>query len=43
MESLEKLKKIRPKMIYPGHGPMIDNGLRKIEEYIEHRQVNLAT
>eukprot|EP01102_Stenamoeba_stenopodia_P013911 TRINITY_DN4565_c0_g1_i1.p1 TRINITY_DN4565_c0_g1~~TRINITY_DN4565_c0_g1_i1.p1 ORF type:complete len:249 (-),score=48.20 TRINITY_DN4565_c0_g1_i1:626-1372(-) len=40
MKSLETLRELRPKTIYPGHGPIIqggDNAMAKIEQYIEHR------
>ena len=38
MKSLEKLKSITPSKIYPGHGPMIDDAIKKIDEYIHHRK-----
>ncbi|CAI2324277.1 unnamed protein product [Caenorhabditis sp. 36 PRJEB53466] len=37
MTSLEKIKALRAKRIYPGHGPVIDKVDAKVEEYIEHR------
>jgi glyoxylase-like metal-dependent hydrolase (beta-lactamase superfamily II) len=37
MKSLEKLKSLAPVTIYPGHGPMVDDAIKKIEEYIYHR------
>jgi glyoxylase-like metal-dependent hydrolase (beta-lactamase superfamily II) len=43
MESLEKLKRIRPRKIYPGHGPVVEEGVQKIEEYIQHRLVFLIS
>jgi glyoxylase-like metal-dependent hydrolase (beta-lactamase superfamily II) len=39
MESLQRLKTLAPKKIYPGHGPVVENGTEKIEEYILHRMV----
>lgn len=37
MESLQKLKTFKPKLIYPGHGPVLNDALGTIEEYITHR------
>ncbi|CAG8433579.1 10900_t:CDS:2 [Diversispora eburnea] len=37
LDSLEKMKKFSPNMLYPGHGPTIENGTEKIKEYIDHR------
>lgn len=37
MASLERLKGLDLKRIYPAHGPMIENPKEKIEEYIAHR------
>lgn len=38
MLSLEKILKMRPKIIYPGHGPVLEDPLPRIEYYIQHRQ-----
>lgn len=38
MESLYRMKTVGAKRIYPGHGPLIDNGVDKISEYIGHRE-----
>lgn len=38
MKSLEKLKSLAPVVIYPGHGPMVHEAMKKIEEYIYHRK-----
>lgn len=38
MASLEKLLAEKPNQIYPAHGPRIDRGVAKIEEYIAHRR-----
>ncbi|XP_054712844.1 endoribonuclease LACTB2-like [Uloborus diversus] len=37
MLSLEKILKLEPQKIYPGHGPVIENPKKKIIEYIQHR------
>ncbi|VDN27177.1 unnamed protein product [Gongylonema pulchrum] len=38
MNSLQKLSDLNIRRIYPGHGPIIEQGSAKIEEYIAHRQ-----
>ena len=35
--SLEKLAALRPKTLFPGHGPVIKNAVAKLREYIDHR------
>lgn len=35
--SLEKLKGFASSRIYPGHGPVVENGKSVIQEYIAHR------
>ena len=37
MQSLEKILKIQPSVIYPGHGPVILDPMEKIQFYIKHR------
>ena len=37
MASLERLLAERPGAIYPAHGPMIEDGVAKLEQYIAHR------
>jgi glyoxylase-like metal-dependent hydrolase (beta-lactamase superfamily II) len=37
MRSLERLREEEPTALYPAHGPRIDDGRAKIEEYIAHR------
>lgn len=39
MLTLEKILKLKPDKIYPGHGPVIDNPKTKVEEYIQHRML----
>lgn len=37
MNTLQLMKEIAPSIMYPGHGPVIDTPLAKVDEYIEHR------
>lgn len=37
MRSLDKILKLQPQRIYPGHGNIIEEPLGKIEYYIQHR------
>ncbi|KAI9271506.1 putative metallo-beta-lactamase domain protein, partial [Phascolomyces articulosus] len=47
--SLKKILEFKPGKLYPGHGPVIEEGTAKIKEYISHRElreqqlVNLLT
>lgn len=38
MDSLERALAEAPHQIYPAHGPRIDPGVPKIQEYLEHRR-----
>jgi len=42
LTSLEKLAALRPGRVFPGHGPIIDEPLELIREYIEHRRLREA-
>lgn len=42
LASLERLASLQPARIYPGHGPIIDNPLDIITEYLEHRRMRDA-
>ena len=35
--SLEKLAALRPRTLFPGHGPVIKNAEAKLREYVDHR------
>uniref|UniRef100_A0A5S6QWF8 Beta-lactamase-like protein 2 homolog n=1 Tax=Trichuris muris TaxID=70415 RepID=A0A5S6QWF8_TRIMR len=37
MKSLERLKEMNPVKLYPGHGPVVEDGLGLIVKYIAHR------
>lgn len=37
MQTLDKILKLEPAKIFPGHGPVIDNPKVKIVEYVQHR------
>lgn len=38
MDTLEKLANVGARRIFPGHGPIIEDGRAKIAEYIAHRR-----
>ncbi|MDX1650756.1 MAG: MBL fold metallo-hydrolase, partial [Myxococcota bacterium] len=37
MRSLERMLELAPARIYPAHGPVIEDGVAKLREYIAHR------
>jgi glyoxylase-like metal-dependent hydrolase (beta-lactamase superfamily II) len=37
MASLQRVLALRPRVVHPGHGPAIENGVEVIEQYIAHR------
>ena len=37
LASLRRVLALRPRTIHPGHGPVIEDGVARIQEYIEHR------
>ncbi|XP_072041879.1 endoribonuclease LACTB2-like [Amphiura filiformis] len=39
MKSLEKLVSLKPQKLYPGHGPVIDDAVPKVQMYIDHRNM----
>ena len=41
ISSLERLLGLEPRTIYPGHGPIVDNAMGKLEEYVAHRRQRL--
>ncbi|XP_073995258.1 endoribonuclease LACTB2 [Rhodnius prolixus] len=38
MKSLEIILKLDPKILYPGHGPVVEDAKDRIEAYINHRK-----
>lgn len=38
MMSLESILKLKPDVIYPGHGPVLNDPLSRIQYYIKHRK-----
>lgn len=42
LASLQRIRDLRPRRLWPGHGPVIDDPSRVIDEYIEHRKVREA-
>ena len=37
LRSLDRMRNLRPRTIYPGHGPTVFDGPDKLREYTEHR------
>lgn len=37
VRSLERLRALSPRLIYPGHGPVVLDALGKLDEYLAHR------
>ncbi len=37
LRSLQRMRELSPRVIYPGHGPVVFDGPGKLEEYLEHR------
>jgi glyoxylase-like metal-dependent hydrolase (beta-lactamase superfamily II) len=38
LASLERLLALQPRTMYPGHGPMVEDGSGKLREYLDHRR-----
>ena len=38
LASLQRIRDLRPKRLWPGHGPVVDDPARLIDQYIEHRR-----
>jgi len=37
LEALRRLRELGVQTLYPGHGPVVENGSAKLAEYVEHR------
>jgi glyoxylase-like metal-dependent hydrolase (beta-lactamase superfamily II) len=37
LRSLKRMRDLEPRTIYPGHGPVVLDGVGKLDEYLEHR------
>jgi glyoxylase-like metal-dependent hydrolase (beta-lactamase superfamily II) len=37
LDSLSRVRALQPRVIHPGHGPRLDDGVAVIEQYIAHR------
>jgi glyoxylase-like metal-dependent hydrolase (beta-lactamase superfamily II) len=37
LRSLRRMRELKPRTLYPGHGPIVLEGGRKLEEYLAHR------
>jgi glyoxylase-like metal-dependent hydrolase (beta-lactamase superfamily II) len=38
MDSLERVRRLRPRVIHPGHGPRVEDAMALIDEYVAHRR-----
>jgi glyoxylase-like metal-dependent hydrolase (beta-lactamase superfamily II) len=38
MRSLQRLRDLGPRTLYPGHGPIVEDAVAKLDEYIGHRR-----
>ncbi|HEU4354109.1 MAG TPA: MBL fold metallo-hydrolase [Actinomycetota bacterium] len=38
LRSLQRLRELEPRTIYPGHGPVVLDAIAKLDEYLTHRQ-----
>ena len=39
MQTLERLRSLEPRVIAPGHGPLVTDPPTKFAEYVEHRRM----
>jgi len=37
LRSLQRMRELAPRTIYPGHGPVVLDAVAKLDEYLEHR------
>ncbi len=38
LRSLQRMRELRPRTIYPGHGPVVLDAMAKLDEYLAHRE-----
>jgi len=38
LRSLDRMLQLEPRVIYPGHGPVVEGAVEKIEQYLAHRR-----
>jgi glyoxylase-like metal-dependent hydrolase (beta-lactamase superfamily II) len=39
VRSLVAMRALAPRVLYPGHGPVVETGVQKLDEYLAHRQM----
>ncbi|XP_077990449.1 endoribonuclease LACTB2-like isoform X2 [Glandiceps talaboti] len=39
MKSLQRIIEMKPSILYPGHGPVVDNAVPKLQYYVDHRNL----
>jgi hydroxyacylglutathione hydrolase len=39
LASLQRIRDLRPRRLWPGHGPVVEDPIRVIDEYVEHRRM----
>ena len=39
LDSLRRIRALRPARLLPGHGPVVENPIRLIDDYVEHRRL----
>lgn len=42
LASLQRIRDLRPTRLWPGHGPVIEDPVRLIDQYVEHRRTREA-
>ena len=38
LRSLHRMQELHPRIIYPGHGPIVIDARAKLDEYVAHRE-----
>jgi glyoxylase-like metal-dependent hydrolase (beta-lactamase superfamily II) len=39
LDSLSRIRQLAPRRLLPGHGPIVDDPIALIDEYLEHRRM----